>query len=768
MGADHGFEDVFENERSAIVERRRNVGPMRDDGFREIKPAELHEDAPEEVLEPGLIGLALSGGGIHSATFALGLLQALAKKDLLKYFDYLSTVSGGGYIGASVTWLLRAGNRSAGYGLEGADFPFGTAAPRDRQDPAHWTGMLRYLRERGKYLIPGRGITLVSTIAVLVRGILLNLLVWLPILTAVFLVLLVEFKSPALKLILKDVPGLSFEKFNYFDLSWVLGVVAFLVFVAICVVYSLFTFVSRRRWPKRPKWLARYSLRRWFESRVKWLLPASAILVVLGTLPMVVQELDFEHGSSGIYAGSSGIGALILGFVSAVWTFVRSERNLPIGIRAPLGAALFFYGVAVLTGAAAIFLSRQGASDGFWMAVFWAVLTIAVMTAVFVNSNYISLHRFYRDRLMEAFMPDQANIDSNTTGAAKEADGGRLSDMWNPGAAAGDCGSPYHILNTNLVLADSDVRKYHVRGGDNFFLSPLYCGGNVAGYTPTDEFMGDGMTLPTAVAISGASANPDTAVGGTGPTRNKLVSWLLALLNIRLGYWIQNPLRLRGATGLLRAFYLFPANHIVSLLYEVWPRGFNEKRFWLQISDGGHFENLALYELVRRRARLIVVSDAGADPKFAFGDLRNAVLRVGQDFRAKITFGRPFWATPPGTTPDRNLLSSMIPAAGRPAGFPAGVDVAERGFVVGTIEYDTKPGAQKECGVIVYVKTTTVDGLSLETRGYKGQHRDFPDQSTADQFFDEQQFEAYRELGFKIGTEMIAGTRLADLIGTVR
>ena len=281
---------------------------------------------------------------------------------------------------------------------------------------------------------------------------------WLPILTAVFLVLLVEFKSPALTLILKDVPGLAFTEFNYFDLSWVLGVAAFLFFVAICVVYSLFTFVSRRRWPKGPKWLARYSLRRLFEIWFKWLLPASAILVVVGTLPMVVQEFDFEDGSTGIYAGWSGVGALILGFVSALSTFVRSERNLPIGVRAPLGVALFFYGVAVLTCAAAIFLSKQGALDGFWMTVFWAVLTVAVVTAVFVNSNYISLHRFYRDRLMEAFMPDQANIDSNATGAAKEADGGRLSDMWNPGGA-GDCGSPYHILNANLVLVDSDVQQ---------------------------------------------------------------------------------------------------------------------------------------------------------------------------------------------------------------------------------------------------------------------------------------------------------------------
>ena len=64
--------------------------------------------------ENNLTGLALSGGGIRSATFSLGVLQALARHDILKFIDYISTVSGGGHIGAGLTWWLsgKTGSRN--------------------------------------------------------------------------------------------------------------------------------------------------------------------------------------------------------------------------------------------------------------------------------------------------------------------------------------------------------------------------------------------------------------------------------------------------------------------------------------------------------------------------------------------------------------------------------------------------------------------------------------------------------------------------------
>ena len=208
---------------------------------------------------------------------------------------------------------------------------------------------------------------------------------------------------------------------------------------------------------------------------------------------------------------------------------------------------------------------------------------MSLLTGWFVNLNYVSIHSYYRDRLMEAFLP-RPDTDG-TTGPAVDADRATLSAMCVPHA-------PYHLVNTNVVLVDSDTQRWRKRGGDAFVLSPRYCGGSATGWVPTADYMRrDPLTLPTAIAISGAAANPNTAAGGAGPTRRPMLSLLMALLNVRLGYWVPHP-------GARRQ----PAvNHFRAAWHELLPRGFAENRNLLQLSAGGHFENLGVYELVRRR-----------------------------------------------------------------------------------------------------------------------------------------------------------------------
>lgn len=148
----------------------------------------------------GLVGLSFSGGGIRSATFSLGVAQALAEADLLKRADYLSTVSGGGYIGASLTWLLsrkalEESSRLDGadrFGVEPCNFPYanirgsmhgpGSGKPR--------AAMAKFLRQHGNYLAPGKGITVMSGLSIVLRGILLNIFVWLPLTVALMVALL--------------------------------------------------------------------------------------------------------------------------------------------------------------------------------------------------------------------------------------------------------------------------------------------------------------------------------------------------------------------------------------------------------------------------------------------------------------------------------------------------------------------------------------------------------------------------------------------------
>ena len=141
----------------------------------------------------------------------------------------------------------------------------------------------------------------------------------------------------------------------------------------------------------------------------------------------------------------------------------------------------------------------------------WVLLVsvaISLVTGWFVNLNYISIHRYYRDRLMEAFMPHP--MTDGTTAAAENADKAKLSDMCSEHA-------PYHLVNTNVVLVDSDDARWRIRGGDAFLLSPEYCGSSATGWIETDGYMErDPLTLATAVAVSGPPQILTRVPGGRG------------------------------------------------------------------------------------------------------------------------------------------------------------------------------------------------------------------------------------------------------------
>jgi hypothetical protein len=358
-------------------------------------------------------------------------------------------------------------------------------------------------------------------------------------------------------------------------------------------------------------------------------------------------------------------------------------------------------------------------------------IALAVATGVFVDLNLTTIHRFYRDRLMEAFLPDVDQALRDKSAPAWKADAATLSSMCDPDRPVG----PYHIINTNLVLTKSNERTYRIRGGDSFTLSPLYCGSNATGWQPTRAYMGDELTLPTAMAISGAAANPWAASGGIGVTRNPLVGMLMALMNLRLGFWVPNP---NGDTRRWRRSRSksFRANHFEPGLREVIGLNLRETSPTCLLSDGGHFENLGVYELIRRRLRLILVCDGTADPDYAFADLQNALARIAPDFGARVEFDQ------------QTTLQCFMPSID--AVYPRNARLSESAYAIAQIIY-----SDGRTGHLVYLTTALCRGLRLRLLGYKGAHPDFPDQSTGDQFFDEEQFEAYRELGYVIADNFI-------------
>lgn len=670
-----------------------------------------------------LAGLALSGGGIRSATFSLGVMQALAARDALKRFDYLSTVSGGGYIGSSLTWLTsavaREGAGAPAFGVGPSrsprPFPYGTVDPEAKppiQEPPPEDAMLRYLRQHGNYLIPGEGITLTSGIVVVLRGITLNFLVWLPIVTFVMTLFFMMSRWLGSRPVYGQAPRMFL---------WLLVLAGLLVFLcaAAFAIYSLYTYLERGA-----RSAHRYILRRRFETWLRAPFWAIGLLLLVGSIPFATYATAGWLGSTFTFAG----------LVSGIVSFVRSTRPLAqpsdaesggrssprSGLLATAGAALLLYGMLLL----GYGFAEKVYHEHVWGWALFATLIAAVVTGWFVNLNHITIHRFYRDRLMEAFLPDIDQALANRTAPALRAEPARLSKMCDGGDPIG----PYHLINANLVLTNSNNRALRMRGGDNFLLSPLYCGSNATGWCPTNTYMKDEMTLATAMAISGAAANPWAASDGVGLTRNPLVSTLMALMNLRLGYWVRNPRDDQSDDK-------FRANHFHPGLAEVIGRNLKEDSSICLLSDGGHFENLALYELIRRRLSMIVVCDGTADPNYAFSDLQSLMARIYADFGAQIEF-------------DPQGLASFMPVDD--AGYPRKALVSKSAYAIATIIY-----ADGSKGKLIYLNTALTAGLRLQLMGYKGANWDFPDQSTGDQFFDEVQFEAYRELGYAVTRKLL-------------
>jgi hypothetical protein len=663
---------------------------------------------------PRRTALALSGGGIRSAAFALGIMQRLAKNDYLRLFDYLSTVSGGGYIGCSITWLtsqifrrhsqLDLGLRNCDVGA--APFPYGSDDPRApvwRHPPTHEDKFLTYLRSHGQYLIPGDGITLLSGIAVVLRGILLNLLVWFPIAVAIMVVA---------KLPLFDV-----QRFG-FNIALFLAEICGSAFALASIVYSFYTF--RKRSPQA----SRYRVRRRFEIYARLIVLFALAFTVFGTLPWIA---DFLEG----WVAETGTVALITGIAGGLRGFVKSRGadaeggtgGMPLGVLASISAVLFCYGFLLLAFFAADSMKLWG-----WEAQLIAaaiMLLFSSLLGCFTNLNYLTLHRYYRDRLMEAFMPDMERVEENNAGPAFVADPVPLSDMCS--GVIGEPRGPYHIINAHLILTGTGDKTRKARGGDSFILTPRYCGSNATGWRRTDEFASNEITLPTAMAISGAAANPNAGSAGTGVTRNPIVAIVMSLFNVRLGYWVPNPKRQRQNIR---------PNHFNPGLTDLIDYQRDESSYVLRLSDGGHFENLGLYELIRRRVEVIVCCDAGADPDYAFSDLTNAIVRAEQDFGAVIKFEDP-------------ELSFLMPSG--ILDFPRRSPFSRRAHARACITY-----ADGSTGTLIYLTTVIIRELRLQLLGYMGAHPAFPDETTVDQFFDEAQFEAYRELGFAVADRMLA------------
>lgn len=662
-------------------------------------------------------GLAISGGGIRSASFGLGVMQGLVANDQLKKMDYMSTVSGGGFLGSALTWALHQDKDA---GTDPGKFPLGNPDSAGAKEKGN--KLLNYIRQHGDYLTPTSSLGAISFGAVILRSMILSLFVYASFLTVLMVGLLrIGFlNSPHIYNIFEYSLPYMFK-----GSSIPIGLALLGIYLLLSFGYSLRTFFNSGSGV-----LHKYLIFIWGQKLIGYLWKFSFALLLIGSIPYFLPFL------SKLEQLIIACGSTLFGTIVGAWQYIKAQKNdkssgTLTDIVIYLGSFALIYGLLLLAYImAGKYFIYEGDIIWNW---FIPLVGTSLLFGIFTNLNLISPHRVWRDRLMEAYMPNKEAVEGNKWQPATEADKALMKDM-----CAASHPRPYHIVNTNIILVDSDQTKYKNRGGDNFILSPLYCGSDATDWRTTDTFQkkgSRGITLATAIATSSAALNPNAGVSGEGVTRNSIVSILLSILNLRLGYWTTNPNPNMNPLPFPPNFF-FPG-----LSSEISRRGLSETNKNIQLSDGGHFENLALYELIRRKLKLIVLSDGGADPKFNFDDLANVVEKVRVDFGAKITFD------------DDYGLSNLLPKSADKSQFTEKYGIAKRGFAIAKIKYHDKTE-----GVLLYVKLTMINNLPTDVYSYKGVYEDFPHQSTADQFFDEKQFEAYRELGYYITKEMVKVT----------
>ncbi len=375
-----------------------------------------------------------------------------------------------------------------------------------------------------------------------------------------------------------------------------------------------------------------------------------------------------------------------------------------------------------------------------------------IIFGMFVNINYLGMHRVYRDRLTELFLPNRETVKKGGWDYATAANDAMLHDMCveagknGTGTGVSKARLPYHILNCNVVLVNSSQTRYRERGGDNFILSPLYCGSTATRWCETRNYLGitdPGISLGTAMAISGAAANPRAGFGGEGAMRNPLLSIVLSVLGLRLGYWAPNPRKL--ANGARR----IPGVLNPGIYHGMFSKGLSECGRFVDLTDGGHFENLGLYEMVRRRVRFIVVVDASYDPEYEFASLKRALELARLDFGTEMRW--------------YETEVSESKASKRLCQEEALKVCINRGYVTAEVIYHDSLEGGGECGKLIYIKPVMVSGSGEQSEGFARPRMGFPQEATSDQFFDESQFESYRRLGEAIAAEAFTEPGNRDL-----
>ena len=719
--------------------------------------------------EPAAVGICASGGGIRSASVTLGALQAL-RREVLSKARYLVSVSGGGYMTGAFQLALTRAN-------EDAD---SLAAPGDVFAPG--SAEEDHLRRHGKYLADGAREWL-TALGVVLRGVAASL----GLLTLGVVVLGVGLNAFYRAAPVVDVTRLlpRFDPAAGPDPApfpappaavWralaALGAVAVAAWVLVLV-----GLLAEDRWARLPK-----AARNLFRAAVGVAGVVAAYAVVVPAVVWAMARLSWATGIERPVPAAS-FTAILTTLVTwfgalASTTWRRTEKVLASGdkvgglgrllgrkggddalqqqVATGLGQRLIVWAVHGVLGFVFVFVGAwTTAAAQRWPVWLGPVLLGVLLAAGFlIDQTWLSLHPFYRGRLASAFAVRRARMPDGGVGAlAYSIDEPTTLSAY----GARREGFPQVIFVAAAALSGQS-RTPPGRRATAFTMSSDYVGGPDVGWVRTSTMEATckpavrrDVTVQAAMAVSGAAFA--SAMGRHAGA----IQRLLALSNVRLGTWLPNPgflATLARPTAGWRTPRLPNARRLPYQLREIIGAYPAEGRMLL-CTDGGHWENLGLVELLRHRCRTVVCIDASGDaPPFA-ATLAEAITLAYEELGVRITLTDPAPLVPGSGDPlePKEVMERLNLRLSRAAVVRADVEYPEP-FQVAE---DEPPSAH---GTLVVAKALLTPEVPYELLAYALKEPAFPRQGTGDQFFDHEQFDAYRALGFHIGT--IAAKSLGD------
>ncbi|HJQ48042.1 MAG TPA: hypothetical protein VJ870_17240 [Amycolatopsis sp.] len=672
---------------------------------------------------PGETGFCLSGGGIRAASVAMGALQTLRTQ--LLGARYLVSVSGGGYTAGALQQAL-------------------TTAPDDapdvRRDPesAYGHGSVEedHVRRHVSYLADSSPET-ISALAILARGLLLSLIVLF---------------APALVLgvivgwLYQRVPLITFPaSLQDFPPPRTGALVALGFVVAVALAAALASRAFPLAWKDIRGATGRLGRRLALVAVV-----VAAVAIVLPVLVWLAYKL-LSATNPGVRIGGS-LGTILLTYVSSLASILWRKRTLlgktteTGGITAAIPGGLLQRILVIATTAILVIawlllfvlmIGARGDATAWWTALGTGVV-LFVLGGLFDETS-LSLHPFYRERLARTFAVRRVARGGDEIAVPYPA--AERTALATYGKAVD--GFPQVIFSATANLT-GEGRTPPGLGAVSFTMSRDWVGGPDIGWVRTASlqeavprrFQRD-LTVQGAVAISGAAFA--SAMG-------RAARWfqvLLAVSGARLGAWLPNPAFVLDAPGKGWSYPWLPrARRLPYLWREVFGIHAHRDRL-VHLTDGGHYDNLGLVELLRRRCRRIYAIDVGADAPPTANGLASALTLAEQELGVRVVLRDP-WTAEPGSgkaLAPEHPLDVLNPR------------LAQNPLIIGDIFYPAESGLpeNERTGLLIVAKTLLWPELPYPVLSYAAHNAEFPHDSTGDQFFDDGKFTAYAELGRQLG-----------------